>query len=90
MNVWHKGSSTIGQNNPLKFYYMTRNKLLLLQKIFKIKFWVFLYPPLLGKSFIAIFHLLFFKKKSNNKFDKVKALVNGHVDFVKRKFGICK
>jgi len=88
--IWHKGSSTMGQNNPLKFYYMTRNKLLLLQKIFKIKFWVFLYPLLLGKAFITIFHLLFFKKKINNKFVKVQALVNGHIDFVKRKFGIYK
>ena len=88
--VWHKGSSTMGQNNPLKFYYMTRNKLLLLQKIFKIKFWFFLYPLLLGKAFITIFHLLFFKKKSDNKYVRVQALVNGHVDFVKRKFGIYK
>ncbi|MBA7532005.1 hypothetical protein ES705_24231 [subsurface metagenome] len=88
--VWHKGSSTMGQRNPSKTYYMTRNKLLLLQKIFKINFWVFLYPLLLGKAFITIFYLLFFKKKSNNKLVRVQALVNGHVDFVKRKFGIYK
>jgi len=89
-NVWHKGSHTVGKNNPFRVYYSIRNKLLITQKIFGKRFWFIFYPLFLGKSLIMIIQWLFINKNDSSKFIKIQALVNGHLDFLKRKFGIYK
>ena len=88
--VWHKGSHTVGNNNPFRVYYAIRNKLLITQKIFGKKFWFFFYPLFLGKSLILIIQWLFINKNDNGKLIKIQALVNGHLDFLRKKYGIYK
>jgi len=84
--VWHKGSNTVGENNPFRVYYLIRNKLLIFQKIFGYRFWFLFYPLFLCKSVILIISWLVGSK--NNKFVKINALVDGHLDFLRKRFGI--
>jgi len=84
--VWHKGSNTVGENNPFRVYYLIRNKLLIFQKIFGYRFWFLFYSLFLCKSVILIISWLVGSK--NNKFVKINALVDGHLDFLRKRFGI--
>ncbi len=84
--VWHKGSHTIGEDNPFRVYYIIRNKLLLSQKVLKKKLWFTFYPLYLIKSIILSVQFLLMEKREI-AFIKITCLFDAHIDFLKRNYG---
>ena len=84
--VWHKGSHTVGENNPFCVYYKVRNKLLLTHKVLKKKLWFTFYPLYLIKSIILSFQFLFMEKREIALI-KVICLFDAHIDFLKGNYG---
>jgi len=87
--VWHKGSHTIGENNPFCVYYIVRNKLLLSHKVLKKKLWFTFYPLYLIKSVILSFQFLFTEEREIARI-KINCLFDAHIDFLKRNYGSYK
>ena len=75
--VYHKESQTTGQNSPLRTYYITRNRLLLVKRNYKgiSKYLSYIY--LIG--IVAIRDTI--KYTFQNRFDLVKAVYHGIKNF---------
>jgi len=80
--VYHKESQTTGQNSPLRTYYITRNRLLLVKRNYKgiNKYLSYIY--LIG--LVAIRDMI--KYSLQGRFDLVKAVLKGLWDFKNSKF----
>ena len=75
--VFHKESQTTGQNSPLRTYYITRNRLLLVKRNYKgiNKYLSYIY---LG-GIVAIRDIIRYTLKG--RFDLVKAVLKGLLDY---------
>ena len=75
--VYHKESQTTGQNSPLRTYYITRNRLLLVKRNYKgiNKYLSYIY--LIG--IVATRDII--KYSLHGRFDLVKAVYKGIMDF---------
>lgn len=71
--VYHKESFSIGQNSPLKTYYLTRNRILFMKRNFSKLNVIIFSLFFIGISFPKNF-LSFLK---NKEFDNIKALIKG-------------
>ena len=80
--VYHKESQTTGQNSPLRTYYITRNRLLLVKRNYKgiNKYLSYIY--LIG--IVATRDII--KYTFQGRFDLVKAVLKGLWDFKNSKF----
>ena len=80
--VFHKESQTTGQNSPLRTYYITRNRLLLVKRNYKgiNKYLSYIY--LIG--IVATRDIIKYTLKG--RFDLVKAVIKGLWDFINSKF----
>ncbi len=80
--VYHKESQTTGQNSPLRTYYITRNRLLLVKRNYKgiNKYLSYIY--LIG--LVAARDII--KYSLQGRLDLVKALCKGIVDFSNSQF----
>ena len=76
--IYHKESQTTGQNSPLKTYFLTRNRLLLVKRNWKgiTKYLSYIY-------LITIVTLRdMFKYTLTGKWSNCKAIITGIVDFI--------
>ena len=81
--VYHKESQTTGQNSPLRTYYITRNRLLLVKRTYYKGINKYLsYIYLIG--LVAIRDMI--KYSLQGRFDLVKAVLKGLWDFKYSKF----
>lgn len=80
--VYHKESQTTGQNSPLRTYYITRNRLLLVKRNYKgiNKYLSYLYLI----AIVAIRDIL--KYSITRQHELTKAVVKGILDFKNSKF----
>ena len=80
--IYHKESQTTGQNSPLRTYYITRNRLLLVKRNWKgiTKYISFFYLIILVASRDII------KNTIKGHFDHVKAIIKGICDFNNSQF----
>ena len=80
--VYHKESQTTGQNSPLRTYYITRNRLLLVKRnyngINKYLSYIYLIGLVATRDII--------KYTLQGRFDLVKAVIKGLWDFINFKF----
>ena len=77
--IFHKESQSTGQNSPLRTYYITRNRLLLVKRNFKGLTKYFSYAYLTG--IVAIRNIV--KHTITGKFDLLKATLKGILAFYK-------
>ena len=77
--IYHKESQSTGQNSPLRTYYITRNRLLLVKRNFKGLTKYFSYAYLTG--IVAIRDIV--KHTITGNFNLLKATLKGVLDFVK-------
>ena len=75
--VYHKESQTTGQNSPLRTYYITRNRLLLVKRNYKGINKYISYIYLIG--LVATRDII--KHSLQGRFDLVKAVYKGIMDF---------
>lgn len=75
--VYHKESKTTGQNSPLRTYYITRNRLLLVKRNYKDIYKYLSYIYLIG--LVATRDII--KYSFQGRFDLVKAVHKGLRDF---------
>ena len=82
--IYHKESQTTGQNSPLRTYYITRNRLLLVKRNWK---------GIL--KYISYFYLIIFvasrdiiKNTIKGHFFHVKAIIKGIRDFNNSQFSV--
>ena len=80
--VYHKESQTTGQNSPLRTYYITRNRLLLVKRNYKGINKYLSYVYLIG--LVATRDVI--KHTFQGRFDLVKAVLKGLWDFKNSKF----
>lgn len=82
--VFHKESQTTGQNSPLRTYYITRNRLLLVKRNFKgiNKYLSYIY--LIGVVGLRDIIKYSFNRQKNLR----KAVINGIWDFTHSKFSV--
>ena len=82
--IYHKESQTTGQNSPLRTYYITRNRLLLVKRNWKgiTKYISFFYLIILVASRDII------KNTIKGHFAHVNALIKGICDFYKSQFSV--
>ena len=75
--IYHKESQSTGQNSPLRTYYITRNRLLLVKRNFKglTKYATYAYLT----SIVALRDIV--KHTITGKFDLLKATLRGICDF---------
>ena len=79
--VYHNESGSTGQFSPLKYYYMTRNRLLFAKRNLKgyKQFLSFVYQSIVACP-IGIIRVL-----SKKQFAQAKAIINGYIGFFKLK-----
>ena len=82
--IYHKESQTTGQNSPLRTYYITRNRLLLVKRNWESI-----------SKYISYFYLIFlvsirdiFMKAIKGQYVHVKAILKGICDFKSSKFSV--
>lgn len=81
--VYHKESQTTGQHSPLRTYYITRNRLLLIKR-----HWTGLHKYLSYAYLICIVALRDFTKYAlRGQFRLLKATACGIKDFIRKSFG---
>ena len=82
--IYHKESQTTGQNSPLRTYYITRNRLLLVKRNWKgiAKYISYLYLIFLVASRDII------KNTMKCQYNHVKAILKGVCDFYNSQFSI--
>ena len=82
--IYHKESQTTGQNSPLRTYYITRNRLLLVKRNWKgiTKYISFFYLIILVASRDII------KNTIKGQYDHVKAIIKGICDFNNSQFPV--
>ena len=85
-HIYHKESQTTGQNSPLRTYYITRNRLLLVKRNWKgiTKYISFFYLIILVASRDII------KNTMKGQHSHVKAVIMGVHDFYNSRFSIFK
>ena len=81
--IYHKESQSTGQNSPLRTYFITRNRLLLVKRNWKglNKYLSYLYLICIVATRDIIKYLVF------GKFDLCNATFKGICDFIKSSFG---
>lgn len=81
--IWHKVSSSLGNNSPIKAYFSVRNRLLVISKhcnkSLKLYFLIFQY--------IYLFTVAILKYAIKGKLKIALEMINGIHDYHKRKFG---
>ncbi len=84
--VWHKVSSSVEDSSPLQVYYMTRNRLLFLEKSLPawLSSWSILSVILRELLFVLIATI---KPSNHRKVIQRWARLKGIYDYVRRKFG---
>lgn len=82
--IYHKESQATGQNSPLRTYYITRNRLLLVKRNFKGLNKFLAYSYLLG--FVVPKDI--FRTTLNGQFGLLKATLKGFCDFINFQFSI--
>ena len=82
--IYHKESQATGQNSPLRTYYITRNRLLLVKRNWKgiTKYISFFYLIILVASRDII------KNTIKGQYDHVKAIIKGICDFNNSQFPV--
>lgn len=82
--VWHKvGQSIQGSDSPDYTYYITRNRLLLMEKHARITQLLFFLPYFVYS--VCVRQAFFFLKEK--KYQNVKAIYQGALDFFLHRFG---
>lgn len=76
--IYHKESQSTGQNSPLRTYYMTRNRLLLVKRNWKGIYKYLAYIYLVG--IVASFDIIKYLFQGN--YNLAKASINGVNDFI--------
>jgi len=82
--IYHKESQTTGQNSPLRTYYITRNRLLLVKRNWKgiLKYISYFYLII----FVALRDII--KNTIKGQYAHVKAIIKGIYDFNKSHFSV--
>ena len=80
--IYHKESQTTGQNSPLRTYYITRNRLLLVKRNYEGFYKYLAYSYLIG----LVFPRDILKAGLNGQYGLLKATLKGTRDFINSHF----
>ena len=83
--IYHKESQATGQNSPLRTYYITRNRLLLVKRNYKALNKYLAYGYLLG----LVVPRDILKACLKGQFELLKATLKGTRDFFNSQFSFC-
>ena len=82
--IYHKESQATGQNSPLRTYYITRNRLLLVKRNWKGTSKNISYCYLIG--IVALRDII--KNSFKGQFAHIKAIIKGIIDFTHSQFSV--